>query len=316
MPDKHAPRSEFIEHLQSQIVTEVQRRNRLPESSRLSLRWSWPLAAVAALLVVVSMAAGGVAVGAAYEGQANERRDALLSGYRQRVQLTKDRLDLANRELQDAQQKFQMGLVPQLATLEAQLKVAEVSGQLKTLESQMQEIRQTGSEPLDVVSSPLVGGRDFVTERLTDARAFPMMALQLEETRLQVAQRRMAVGVAEPAEVEAAQIRLIELKAALETIQKKLAIRQQLIKKEIDATRADLLELEADALVKVNTLKPKVALATRELERVQLKVKVGAAQNIELAQAQMKVAELNSDLAAAQLELVLIQQKLKGKIEG
>jgi hypothetical protein len=315
MRDKHEPRSEFIERLQSQITTEVQRRNRLSASPRWPMASPWKLAAVAAVLVIVSMAAGGAAVAAAYQAQSNERRDILLSGYMQRLQLTQQRLDLANRELQDAQQKFQMGLVPQLATLEAQLKVAEVTAQLKTLESEVQEIRLTGSEPLDVVSAPVVGGRDFVTERLSNARTFPQVALQLEESRLQAAQRRVAVGIAEPGEVEAAQMHVVELKASLDTMLKKLTIRQQLLRKEIDATRADLLVLEADAQLKVNTLKPRITQATRELERVKRMVNVGTAQNLDLAQAQMKLAELNSDLAAAELELLLIQQKLKGKMQ-
>ena len=85
MRDKHAPRSEFIEQLQSQIVTEVRRRNRLPESPRWSMPSPWKLAAVAAVLVIASMAAGGAVVAAAYEAQSNERRDVLLSGYMQRV---------------------------------------------------------------------------------------------------------------------------------------------------------------------------------------------------------------------------------------
>ena len=208
-----------------------------------------------------------------------------------------------------------MGLVPQTATLEAQLKVAEVSAQLKTLESQVQEIRLTGSEPLDVVSSPVVEGRDFVTERLSNARQFPQMALQLEESRLQAAQRRVAVGVADPGEVEVAQLHVQEIKAALETIQKKLTIRQQLIKKEIDAVRADLLVLEADALLKVSTLKPKVC-AGRPRARARptqgpgwQRAESGSGAGAdETCRAQFR-------LAAAELELLLIQQKLKGKIE-
>src|SRR5262245_53450162 len=108
MSHTHTPRSEFIERLESQIGAEVRRRNRMPDAPRWWMLSPLKMAFAAGVLAVTSMAIGGAVVSAAYQAQSNERRDVLAAGYMQRVQLAQKKLDLANVELKDAQQRVQI----------------------------------------------------------------------------------------------------------------------------------------------------------------------------------------------------------------
>jgi outer membrane protein TolC len=313
MPTTHQPRDQFVERLAGEIRAEVRRRNRSPQVSG----WThWlvqsPIRAAIAIVTVVlaSMAAGGFAVAAAYQAQTNEQRQILKANYANRVALAQQRVLLAAEELKMAQQRVSVGTGDQDAVLEAQFKVIEAESQLKSLSLQLAEIDVTGREPLNAVTSPLVSGRDFVVERWQVDMSVTEAALGVEKSRLQNAERRVAVGAAGAMELHASRARIRELEVALEGMQKKINIRQRFLKREIDAAMADLRVLEAEAVQRRQTLEPRLDLARQVVKDVSGKFETGSADRVELMQSQLRLLEIELDMAKVNVDLANIQRQI------
>lgn len=316
----HEPRDEFIERLEGRISAEARRRHR-PAQAPPWMRWMpyRPIQAALAVaaLVIVSMGIGGAVVAAAYQAQTNEQRDLLASTYQRRAELARQRLSIAHQQLQTAEERLSLGMEGQEAVLEGQFKVAEAEAQLGSIELQLAEVRMTGREPLDAVSSPLVSGRDFLSERWRIEMSVPAAALRFEKTRLASAQRRMAVGAADRIDVEVSQTRIIEIEAAIEAFQRKIDIRQRFLKREMDAALADLRVLEGEAEQRRTTLAPKLDLARKQLKNITTKVEIGVATRVELAEAQLRLKELELDLSKADVDLAVIRRQIEQhRIEG
>lgn len=310
MQDHHAPHDEFVARLEARIGREVRRRNSLAPR----VGWLSPVrlrsAAGVAALVVISMAIGGAVVAAAYEAQAGERRDALSTAYAERADLARQRFDLARQTLRNAEQQVSIGLGNQDAVLDALGKVADADAQVKIIALDIEEIHLAAREPLDVVSSPLVSGRDFVTERWKIQMTVPQAVLETERTRLQGAERRVAVGVATAGSVDTARARVVELEAGVEAFQRKIDIRRQFLAREIDAPMADLRVIESEAEQRRKALVPKVDVAKQAANGVDQKLRVGLATQVEREQAQVQLLQLQTELAQVDVDLAVVRRKI------
>jgi outer membrane protein TolC len=316
---KHEPRDEFIDRLEGRISAEARRRQRVEAPAWTRWMPQRPLqAAIAVLaLVVVSMLVGGAVVAAAYQAQTAGRRDALVSAYQGKVQVAQQLLNVTKLQLQTAQQRFSVGTGDQNALLEAEFKVKEAQAQLVSSQLQLAEVQLTGLEPLNQISAPLVSGRDFVSERLHIEMSIPAAALDWEKTLLADVQRRVAVGAANTSELDVARSRVTEIQAAVEAFQRKIEIRRRFLNKDLDATLADLRVLEAEAQQRRSALAPKLDLARKQAKDMATRVEIGTASAVELAEAQLRVKQLELDLFRAEMDLAVIGQKIKQhKIDG
>jgi len=316
MRDQHEPRDEFVERLQSTISHEVRRRNSLTESRGWTPRWQMKAAADMAALVIVSMAIGGAVVALAYQVQDNERRDSLSAVYLRQFQLAQQRLQLAQAEVQTAEQRRVTGLGTEEAILESRQKVAEAEVAVKVAQLQLEEVRLTAREPLNDVSSPLASGRDFVTERWRIERTVPLLALELERTRLRVAAQRFQLGTADSLEVAAVEVRVSDIEAGILAFSQKIDIRQRFLKGEFDAAMAGLRVQEVMAEQRRKALLPKVEFAQKGIQQAQAKFATGMATTIEVNEAKLRLLQLQTELAMTDLELALVRRKidqLKGK---
>ena len=319
MRDKHVPDLEFVERLESQIMSEVRRRNRYVDMPRW-LRWIAlsPLkaAVAAALLILVSMGVGGIVVAAAYQAQSNEERQAIKARVAQRVVLAQQRVSLAADALKLAERQTSVGIEPQDTLLDARFKLAEAQAQLESVQLEAAEVDASGRDAVTAVSAPVVGGRDFVSQRWKIEMQIPMAALDAEKSRLQTLQRRVAVGAASNLDAEMSRARVVELELALQTMQKKIAVRERFLKKEIDGGLADLYVLEAEAVQRLQTIAPRLALAQKVLKDVQSRVEIGTAAMLDVSQAQVKLKELELDMSKAEVDLAVIRRQIDQRRAG
>jgi outer membrane protein TolC len=187
---------------------------------------------------------------------------------------------------------------------------AEAEAQLKSIELEIEEIRLTGSEPLDEVSSPHVKGRDFVTERLRIARSVPEAALELERFRLKETKRRLALGTADPLDADATRARIAEAEASIEAFRAKIDIRRRFLNDSIDMTMALLRVQESEALERQKILAPRVELARKQLEAAR-RLQPGKGQPVDAAQASLRLQELEAEKAQSELDLEMARRALK-----
>jgi len=310
MSSAHEPRQEFVNDLELLLRAELRGRSRAARTRSWFPQSTVAVALTIAAVAMVSMAAGGTVVATAYEARLNQQRDRLLDSFEQRAVVAKQRLALATQQLRDVQERVSIGIEPPEAVPEIRLKVTEAEAELKSIELDIAEIKATGREPMNTLSAPLVSGRDFVTERMHVEMTVPAAALGAEKARVQTARTRFEVGLTKAIEVEEAESRLIDLESAVEVFQRKIAIRQTFLKGGLPGPEADLRGLEAETDLRRTALARRIGVARKHVTDLKGRIETGTANSLNLAEAELRLQELQLEMSKADYELLLIRKQL------
>ena len=269
--ESHEITPEFRAHLEWQIDSALRRESRFTEpagggTSRLHV----------AIVAVIAMFVGGIAVTASGELQDAKQRELLLATTTQEEALVRMRVELARADLQEAQRRFEVGASDRQTLQAAQRQLRAMEMELQRIRLDAEEIQQTSASPRNDLQAPLVGKRDFVSERLKLQLDTAERALVAEEEAVAQARQRVDVGIAPmtaklqaEAELAAARARLQELRItiemrarsvaggvkveelAAEQRRRQLMLQQEIVQQQLQITRARLEELRR--LVEVGT---------------------------------------------------------------
>jgi hypothetical protein len=293
------PDPEFLAHLEWQVRTSARRESRFarPAATR-----GWRgLRAVAALLLAFAIGAGGVF--AAQQLQQSREADLRAAQWGVRLRLASERLRAAIEDRDEARARFDAGVTGQDELLAAERDRQRVELACARLESEATEVAETGLEPSDRISAPLVGGRDFVRERLEIAAADARAEVQAAEQRQALAQQRHAAGVTSEAEVrEANQTHSVALSQE-RLLGQRLALRAAFVAGKQSALEADLADLRFEAECTVAMQRNLLEAARGDLGRVRTLMEAGVLPRQELRRAERRVAEAEAALRLAELEL-------------
>jgi outer membrane protein TolC len=256
------------------------------------------------------MAVGGGVVAASYEAQQNQLRESLIDVYELREDLARRRLALARQQLEEIEGRVSVGIQSVAAVLEKRLNVTEAEAEVNLVELDLAEVRAAGREPMKGVSAPRVGGRDFVTERWQAEATVTAAALEFAKQATEAARTRFEVGLANNVDVETAAARQIDLEAAVQVAQRKMAIRQTFLRGGMPAAVADLRVLEAEAEHRRTSLARRIDFARRQMQDARTRVEIGTMAPLELAEAEVRLQELQLALTKADYELALIRRQL------
>lgn len=306
----HEPTPEFVARLRSQIGSEVRRRNREAGSPRWAAWSPMRVAAVFAAVVLVSMGVGGAVVAVAYEAQSTEQRASIQSTYEQRAWVARQRFELATKEHETAQARFNVGVATATTVLEKGIAVAEAKGELDLAELDLQEIRVAGRAPRPELSAPRVSNRDFVTERLRTELSVPEQMLEMQKRLTADIEKRVEIGTLRPEDLELSRSRMDEIGARIEAIRRKLDLRRQFETGRMDAVEVGLRALEVDAGKLAKILTQKIALAKQEVARLERQVEAGVAAPVAAAEANLRRLELETELSRTEFDLALIRQRI------
>jgi outer membrane protein TolC len=311
MLNQHEPDNEFVKSLEWRIDRELRLRNRSFQATGWFLRSR--VRAVLGLvgLMALSMGIGAAVLAGAYQAQNKERRAPLISEFQQRAELARQHLASNTEQLQRKERDVSLGVAPGIEMLEIQVNVAKAQAQLRLAELHLEEVRITGHDPLSNLSSPLVSGRDFIGEGLRIEMSVPQAALELEQIRLRDTKKRVEVGVVSPIEIEVSRLRIVEVEAAIESFRKKKDIRQSFLDRRIDGPEVELRVLEVEAEQRQKTLIPKVELAREELDATRKRVQAGIAERVLIAEAELRLQKLETDVAKVALDLALVRRQLE-----
>lgn len=313
---RHEPDTAFAARLEATLVSELRRRER---EAPVSWWAGWmPAHSVAALalIVITSMAIGGGAVAAAYEAENRQAKNELLEMYQRRLDVATQRRQLAETRFKETEIRSDVGLVSEDAEWEAAAALAEASAAESRLSVDIDEVRATGREPRQELSAPKVGSRDFVSERLAAERRAAAAALQLKQRLAQKWLARAEIGVIGPEAAVDAQLEVTLATAALEAVDRRIAIRAAFLAGRQSGVVTDLRGMEVAAEQMVKGLRPKVVQARKDVERLEQRAKVGVVAAVDVAEARVKQLELETELSKAELDLALVQRRLRERIES
>ena len=311
MPSKHDPDPRFIDNLEWQLAGELRRRASRVGTSRAPV---WRLARLAAL-VVISVTVGGVAVAASQRMEDSRKRELLEARLEIQHDLAIRRIDLHERALEAEQRQAAVGAKSDLNVIRMRLEIENARDDAHLLQLDLEELRASGREPQSSITAPLVGTRDFVSERLQTRigrvqRYRDAIATELRQTR-----RRVDVGVADRSSLAQYEMALEEQRLELEGLEQRLDLRASFVRGDIGAAEAELRVMQADAAIRQQTLDERRTMLEDELARLSDRVAIGVENELSLAAYELQLAELEAELQLATMEQEMLEAELRERRE-
>jgi hypothetical protein len=299
--ESHEITPEFRSHLEWQIESALRRETRFAEPvgrgvSRLQV----------AVVAVVALVLGGIAVAASGELQDVKKRDLLLAAANQEEGLIRMRVELARADLQEAQRRYETGISDRQTLLAAQRQLRAMEMELQRLRLDMEEIQQTSESPRNDLQAPLVGKRDFVSERLKLQLDTAERGLVAAEEGVTQARQRVEVGTAPmtaklqaDAELAAARARMQELRITIEMRQRSLAGNVKI--EELAAEqRRRILMLQQESVQR------ELELARMRVQETRRLVEVGQALQLDLKRLEVEMLEREVELRKIRQEIEML----------
>jgi hypothetical protein len=296
------PDPEFLAHLEWQVRTAARREVRFaqPAPSR-----GWRRLRVAAVLVLALATGAGCVLGAQ---QLRQSREASLRAaqWNVRCELANARLRAATADRDEARARSEAGLVGVEEFAAAERERSRLEHARARLDNEAAEVGRTGREPSDLISAPLVGGRDFVRERLDVAAADARAEVETAEASMKIAEARNKAGVTSDAEVREARQRHKQALSRQRLVEGRLALRAAFLDGRSPPLKADLDDLRLGAECAAADRRDSLDAAHIALARAEALVSAGVISQQELRSAQRRVTESEAALRLAELELGIL----------
>jgi hypothetical protein len=305
MHDKHEPDPRFVESLEGELSRRLRRNRRTGTGPRPSLRFLKTGGLIAGSLVL-----GAAAMGASQQLSDAWRRELLEARLEVQLELAQQRVELQLETLGLTREQVEQGVRSDRDLMYHELQIAQAEAEARTTELELEELRRSGREPLGKLSSPLVDGRDFVTEKIEVRMEVARHHLDLVRRDEGRARQRAEAGLASDDEVRARNLVALQAELQLQSQAQQLELRRAYLDSEITAVEAELKLLEVETQNRLVLLDHQRRHFQRELERFQTAMDVGPTHPA-AAQMRARVAEVEGQLRLAQAELDIVQRELE-----
>jgi outer membrane protein TolC len=296
--ESHEPTEEFRAHLQWQVESALRREARFAAPAAAGMPWLR-----ATLMVLVGVAAGGIAVIASEQVQDARQRDVLIEAIRSEESLVRVRLDLARADYQEARRRFEVGTAGRETLQAAERQMRAMEAALRRLQLDIEEIRTTSAAPRNELNAPLVGQRDFVRDRLALELETAQHALVAAEQAVTQAQQRVEVGTGPRAALLQAEAELAQARASMQRVHATLDLRQRSVRGEISTDDLAPTLRRMELTFQRDRVQREREIARALIEEVRRRVEVGMASQLELKRAEVELLERDVELQRIRREL-------------
>jgi hypothetical protein len=304
MTDRHEPDPRFIDGLAGQLARELRRRNRTRDGRGARIIRT-------AGLVVVSVAAGAVAMGATQQMGESWRRE--LAEARLTVELQSAEQALAN--LRESQRQIggqvERGLRVPRELAYTEYRVAEAEGRVRIAELKLNETRHSGREPQDALSAPLVDSRDYVSERIRVRMEVARRHVDLVRQESDEVRRRVEAGVVRESESDEAHLVVREAELDIATLTREIELRQSYLDSEMSAVEAELNALEVRSRNRVELLELKRRYFESQLATFERAIQSGSMSLVVSAELRTQLSDVVAELDLATAELRIVRTELE-----
>jgi len=296
--DADVLRPEFRAHLEWQIATAMRRETRFaaPVSRRLP-----PLGLALALVAAVALgAAGATAQGGLLESR---ERDALVEAVRSEQALARMRLELARAGYQEAKVKVEIGAASRSTLQEAERQLQAMESATKKLALDLEEIHATSKAARDDLQAPLVGRRDFVSERLALDLASVQNELVAAEREMANTRQRFSVGLVSQVALRQAETDVAQAHARMQQIQETLEVRRRAVAGELKGDEIATVLRRVELTLQRARAQRELELARMRIDEVRRLAAVGQVSNLEVKRAEVELLELEVEIKKLEIEL-------------
>jgi len=304
MTTNHEPTPEFARFLEWQVTSALRRQDRFAQPAPSGSRRYLPLAAAAVLSLFV-----GAALGAApHRIQDNRQRTQLLQLQQADLQVAEMQRSLAEQALQNVKRRADVGVAGQDEVEAAQRELQDATLKVRRVQVNVDEVQRSGRAVQDDLTSPLVGGHDFVVDRLTLEQQSAAMAAASAERRARAVRKRQEAGVATDLELLDAQAGVVRAYGDVKSAGDKIALRQQFLAGKLTAAAVTRERLLLAARTELAAASSDLAVMEKRYTLLQTQVKVGMANEVDMLKAQVEMLTRQQDVKRLQARIASLEQ--------
>jgi len=239
MSKNYEPNSQFLERLEWQLSSEYRRTNRLkPPSGKIAVPRS---------MVAVTLAVGLLMTGVAVTKAADYIKDSWkkkieIARVETEAELKKVHLESIREMASDVKTRVSNGLIREDEYQAMKLAVENAELDLKRSLLNLEEVKMSGDIPRNELYAPLVGGRDFVSERLIIEKMEVELVMEQLGIHLERIKQLVEQSMVRGDEMNQIQMELANRKVIIDKIQQRLDLRARFLAGEIAAQEVEIQE--------------------------------------------------------------------------
>jgi outer membrane protein TolC len=298
----HTPTPEFRASLERDVLQALREETR-SDTRRRFARFRTPMTLAAGLVLGMG---SQFAAGQVQRGRERSELEVTIDVKRA---IAGSRLELARASYEQAKRGFDVGAItrPALMAAEAELRAAEANAY--RLQLDLQEVRETSLAPRDELWAPLVGGRDFVKDRLTADASAAQRKLESVEAAVAEIERSFRAGAITQAALDEARATLEEAKSAFELVAYKLTLRRQSladhVKPDVTSQQLAAFELSRD----LQRLNRQLQLVQAHYESARARQSVGLTDSLAVLRLHVRMLESTAEIQRIQAQLRQLRPK-------
>lgn len=305
MSNSYEPNSQFVDKLEWQLSSEYRRLNRLKSPSNkivLSRR-------VVAIALIVGVLSTGVAmIKAAEYVQDSWRKKIEIARIETDVEIKKVQLESTREIESEVKAKFSNGLIEEEQYLAVKHATKRSELDLKKSLLNLDEVKASGIIPRNELYAPIIGNRDFVSERLQLERQAIELGIELLNHHLARLQRLVDRDLIKGVELDLMQGEIASQKVKIEKIQKRLELRRRYLDAEITAKEVEINDRIALAQKNLHQAKSELDALQMQLQRLKVLEAQGMISQMEIKQVQYAINAAQAKLQLATLELEVLNK--------
>ncbi len=174
----------------------------------------------------------------------------------------------------------------------------------------LDEVKASGVAPRDELYAPVLGGRDFVSERLKIQIKDVERDLELLGSRLDRSKRLVELGVVSAGDLDLIQAEIAARKAMIDETRKRIDLRKRYVAGEVTAQEVEIGDRMAVAEKDLRQAQTRVDSLMKQLERSEAQEAVGMISPRETSQLRYAL-----DAAQAELKLAALEVDVLGKVK-
>ena len=307
MNKTYEPDDQFVDRLEWQLSSEYRRASRLKSSTG--------KIAVSRRMVAIAITIGVLMTGVAVTKAADYIKESWqkkieMARVETEVELKKVQLESIREMASEIKARVSNGLIreDEYQAMKIAVKNAELDFKRSLLN--LDEVKMSGEIPRNELYAPIVGGRDFVSERLK----IEIMEVEMLQKQLNIHLERFSQlvkqNLVQENEMDIVQAEIAMQKVKIDKIQERLDLRKRFLAEEITAREVELKGRLTAAENNCHLAQSKVDSLQEQLSRLQTLETQGTVSHMEVKQLEFALDAAQAELKLAALEMDVLE-KLK-----
>lgn len=308
MDDRHSPDRAFRDGLEREVLLAFR-----DETRFVAQRDSRRRRTVHSTLLLFLGILLGVGTGfASNQVQDTQQRRLLLEEAESRLRLATLRLELATSDHAVAQKRHEVGAISQEVAMAAETAMKEMEANLQRIRLEIEEVAITARPARDELTAPLVGTRDFVSERLQLRTPVLERQLRAAEARAAIEKVRTESGIAPPVDLVEAESGLARATGEMQLLVNALELRGRFLSGQLAPEEVARRRRQFEIQNAVAQLRLRIRAAEERHEIARVRQQMDVVTHADVLRAQLEMLELQSQMEHLILELQLIQARGRG----